>query len=197
MTFSITRASPDSGSWGSGLPRPASRSRAGGHFWKLLKEEEFEVSAGEVPMAKLAGRSTLELWSCLCQRARVGTESFAVRCLLCGAEFHPGDNVVKKAQSAKGARRRVAAKHAVVGAATRAAEPGADGLGSPPRRSAVARHAGAEVEEASAGPPRGPPDRRPHPQDQPNCLFCAGGHEPPPRGTPRAREVGSHRHVHW
>jgi len=95
-----------------------------GHFWKLLEEHKVEDAAGEVPMAKLAGRSTLELWSCLCQRARVGTESFAVRCLLCGAEFHPGDNVVKKAQSAKGARRRVAAKQAVAAAATRAAEHG-------------------------------------------------------------------------
>ena len=43
---------------------------AEGHFWKLLEEQKVEVSAGKVPMAKLDGRSTLELWSCLCQKAR-------------------------------------------------------------------------------------------------------------------------------
>ena len=102
-----------------------------GHFWKLLKEKKVEVSAGKVPMAKLDGSSTLELWSCLCQRARVGTESFAVRCLLCGAEFHPGDNVVKNPSPEKGARRRAAAKQAAAGAATRAAGPGVDALSQP------------------------------------------------------------------
>jgi hypothetical protein len=102
-----------------------------GHFWKLLDEEDVEVSAGKVPMAKLDGSSTLELWSCRCQKVRVGASDYAARCTRCAEEFRHGDHVVKNPSPEKGARRRAAAKQAAAGAATRAAGPGVDALSQP------------------------------------------------------------------
>lgn len=104
----------------------------GGHFWKLLDEAKVKVAPGRVPMAKLDGRSTLELWSCRCQKARVGVSDFAARCRRwCGEDFRPGNHVVKNPSPEKRARRRAAAKQAVAVAAARAAQPGTDGLSKP------------------------------------------------------------------
>ena len=69
-------------SWGSpSLPRPHHDCAGRGHFRELLRREKIETPAGEIPWPKpeQMGKSTNSLWSCLCQKVRVGTSD------LCGA----------------------------------------------------------------------------------------------------------------
>ena len=105
----------------------------GGRFRELLRREKIETPAGEIPWPKpeQMGKSTNSLWSCLCQKVRVGTSTFEAVCLRCHTEFRQGDHVVKNPSPEKGARRRAAAKQAAAGAATRAAGPGVDALSQP------------------------------------------------------------------
>jgi hypothetical protein len=67
----------------------------GGRFRELLRRNKIKTPAGEIPWPKPEqdGKSTNRLWSCLCQKVRVGTRSFEAECLRCHTEFRPGDHV--------------------------------------------------------------------------------------------------------
>jgi hypothetical protein len=68
----------------------------GGRFREWLGRNGIEPPAGEIPWPepKQEGRSTNKLWSCLCQRVRVGTSDFEAICPRCQTEFQPGDHVM-------------------------------------------------------------------------------------------------------
>jgi hypothetical protein len=56
----------------------------------------------EVPIASMferperKGKTTLQLWSCLCQKARVGTKEFFANCTICHEPFRLADHVGKR-----------------------------------------------------------------------------------------------------
>jgi len=48
-----------------------------------------------VPQVDGEGKSSNRLWSCRCQKARIGTKQFFAECTKCGYEFEIGDHVGK------------------------------------------------------------------------------------------------------
>ena len=65
-----------------------------GPFCQLLEMCGIEAPAASVfPPPKRAGKTTLRVWSCTCQRCRVGTKEFFATCPHCGEPFRPGDFV--------------------------------------------------------------------------------------------------------
>lgn len=66
----------------------------GSRFHQLLEEHDVKNPEGQTRSSKLPqGKSTNRLWSCLCQRVRVGTGSFEALCLRCNTQFQPGERV--------------------------------------------------------------------------------------------------------
>ena len=66
----------------------------GSRLDQLLRKRGVKISEGQTHTPKLPqGRSTNALWSCLCQRVRVGTGSFDALCLRCQSKFQPGNHV--------------------------------------------------------------------------------------------------------
>lgn len=69
----------------------------GGSFRRLLEAAGIEFpAASEVPPPVRKGRTTLQVWSCTCQRCRVGTKAFFAHCPQCGQPFRIGDHVGKR-----------------------------------------------------------------------------------------------------
>lgn len=66
-----------------------------GPFASLLKDHGIDCSREEFE-AKPAreGRTTNGLWSCNCQKVRVGKRVFFARCSHCRTDFRPGDNLL-------------------------------------------------------------------------------------------------------
>lgn len=65
-----------------------------GPFRELLEMCGIEVPAvSEIPRPRRAGKTTLRVWSCTCQRCRVGTKEFFATCPQCGEPFRLGDFV--------------------------------------------------------------------------------------------------------
>jgi len=81
-------------------------------FQKLLEHWHIEIPETPVlfPKPKRQGKSTNQLWSCTCQRVRVGTQEFLAVCPECNQVFQPGDHVGKKFLDPPGdqARARIA-----------------------------------------------------------------------------------------
>lgn len=71
------------------------RIEEGGSFQELLKESGIKTGSteGGVTLPEGGSRSTLKLWTCYCQRARVGTGSFVARCEVCNQAFRLGDHI--------------------------------------------------------------------------------------------------------
>jgi hypothetical protein len=68
-----------------------------GAFRKLLMSWGIDVPvASTLPQADRKPKSTLTLWSCTCQKARVGTREFFAVCTQCGEPFRIGDHVGKR-----------------------------------------------------------------------------------------------------
>ena len=66
----------------------------GSRFAQLLRKHEIDIPEGQSPKPKVPqGKSTNMLWSCLCQKVRVGTGSFDALCLRCKSKFQPGNHV--------------------------------------------------------------------------------------------------------
>jgi len=66
----------------------------GSRFAQLLRKHEIDIPEGQTPKPKVPqGKSTNKLWSCLCQKVRVGTGSFDALCLRCKSKFQPGNHV--------------------------------------------------------------------------------------------------------
>jgi hypothetical protein len=66
----------------------------GGPFRRLMHAAGIEVPvASAIPRPGRAGKTTLRVWSCTCQRCRVGTKEFFATCPQCGEPFRPGDHV--------------------------------------------------------------------------------------------------------
>jgi hypothetical protein len=82
--------------------------KEGGRFQRLLEENrrlltqdetgDIKIPVGKLlfPKPEVVGKSTNQLWSCKCQKVRVGTENFAAVCLQCGYAFRRGDHVGKR-----------------------------------------------------------------------------------------------------
>lgn len=70
--------------------------KQGGRFREFLERNGMKPPAGVIPWPepKQEGRSTNKLWSCLCQRVRVGTSDFEAICPRCHTEFQRGDHVM-------------------------------------------------------------------------------------------------------
>jgi hypothetical protein len=70
----------------------------GGAFSRLLEAAGIEVPIGSeaFPRPDRKGRTTLQVWSCTCQRCRVGTKAFFAICPQCGEPFRIGDHVGKR-----------------------------------------------------------------------------------------------------
>lgn len=68
-----------------------------GAFRRILESENIEVPVASVfPEPDRIGKTTLPVWSCTCQRCRVGTREFFVVCTKCNEPFRPGDHVGKR-----------------------------------------------------------------------------------------------------
>ncbi len=68
-----------------------------GEFRRLLESEGITVPArSEFKRPERRGRTTLRLWSCLCQKCRVGTKVFLAVCTQCNQPFRPDDHVGKR-----------------------------------------------------------------------------------------------------
>jgi hypothetical protein len=68
-----------------------------GAFRRFLESETIEVPvASEFPQPVRVGKTTNQLWSCLCQKTRVGTREFFANCPKCHEPFRPGDHVGKR-----------------------------------------------------------------------------------------------------
>ena len=62
------------------------------------------------PLAMGEGRSSNRLWSCRCQRVRVGRGKFVAHCPLCEFDFEPGDHVGKYPERTSVTDTKLAAK---------------------------------------------------------------------------------------
>lgn len=70
---------------------------ADGPFHQLLEAAGIEVPVASVfPRPERTGKTTSRLWSCTCQRCRVGTSTFLAVCTACGEPFRLGDHVGKR-----------------------------------------------------------------------------------------------------
>ena len=87
MGLSVTKSGMEIEDWG----RVLEILRNGGV--KIPADEEDKTPSAK---PKRAGRSTNKLFSCRCQRGRIGTAEFKARCLCCGLEFQPGDHVTSR-----------------------------------------------------------------------------------------------------
>ena len=66
-------------------------------FRQLLEDRGIAVPAeAEFPKPKEEGTTTNRLWSCTCQRCRVGRGMFLAVCTHCNQPFQPGDHVGKR-----------------------------------------------------------------------------------------------------
>lgn len=68
-----------------------------GPFRRLLDAAGIEVPVASVfPRPDRKGKTTSRLWSCTCQRCRVGTSEFLAVCTECREPFRLGDHVGKR-----------------------------------------------------------------------------------------------------
>lgn len=69
----------------------------GGPFRRILEAGGIEVPvASAFPRPARKGKTTNCLWSCTCQKCRVGTKDFFAVCSECGEPFRLGDHVGKR-----------------------------------------------------------------------------------------------------
>lgn len=69
----------------------------GGPFHRLLQKRGIDVPVASVlPKPARKGKTTLQLWSCTCQKCRVGTKEFFALCPMCSEPFRLGDHVGKR-----------------------------------------------------------------------------------------------------
>jgi hypothetical protein len=81
-------------SLGIGVTKKLITIEKGSRFDQLLGKHDVKIPEGQTPKPKVPqGKSTNMLWSCLCQKVRVGTGSFEAKCLRCKTQFQPGDHV--------------------------------------------------------------------------------------------------------
>ncbi len=66
---------------------------AGGDFEAFWTEKGLTVPGEAVAPPPRKGKATLKLWSCRCQKTRVGTKEFFANCPICGFAFELGDHV--------------------------------------------------------------------------------------------------------
>jgi hypothetical protein len=68
-----------------------------GAFRRLLESEGIEAPVtSEFKRPERKGKTTLQLWSCTCQKCRVGTKVFLATCTQCNQPFRPDDHVGKR-----------------------------------------------------------------------------------------------------
>jgi hypothetical protein len=68
-----------------------------GAFRRLLESYGIEVPVASLfPPPARKGKTTLQLWSCMCQSCRVGKKVFSVVCSECHEPFRLGDHVGKR-----------------------------------------------------------------------------------------------------
>lgn len=66
-------------------------------FRQVLEGKGVTVpAASEFIRPERRGKSTIRLWSCTCQKARVGTREFFAVCPQCNEPFRLGDHVGKR-----------------------------------------------------------------------------------------------------
>ncbi len=66
-----------------------------GQFAGVLGRIGVDVPTELAPPPPREGKATSKVWSCNCQRARVGTKNFFAECPKCGRSFEIGDHVGK------------------------------------------------------------------------------------------------------
>ena len=66
-----------------------------GQFASVLGKIGVDVPKELAPLPPREGKATSKVWSCNCQRARVGTKNFFAECPKCGRSFEIGDHVGK------------------------------------------------------------------------------------------------------